>query len=235
MNTANVVSKKPHWFTNYRENLIKNMEIEEKRKKENIKKEKNETRREKYALNILNKLPEDLLPMCLEFLDENFKKKIYLTKITNLFKKYVGNLDILNSHKYEKYPIYLLMEKIPQQELIRFIKSGTPSKYYTKIYNNSLFYDDIDNKSLFKTLVERYKGYNNLSSHVCAWEITKIVAFLFDILIVEREDLYNNDFKEYKEYDLHFKKYERYAVRMINSIVYLHEKYKNKTFIPVKI
>ena len=41
------------------------------------------------------------------------------------------------------------------------------------------------------------------------------------------EELRKNSIKKFKEYDLHFKKYERYAVHMVNSIVCLHKTHKN--------
>jgi len=220
MNTSNVISKKPHWFDKYQENLIEQIEIEKRN-------ERNDVKREKRALKILKKLPQDLVNFCLEFLDEKFKKKNYLTKITNVFKKYIGNLDNLNSCNYEEYPIYKLLEDIPEKILIRFIKSGTPSKYYQKIFNNTLFNNYKVTNTLHKTLVQRYGGHNKLSYDVCAWEITKLVRFSFTEIIIEGENLFNTDFKKYKEYDLHFKKYEKYTTRLINSVVYLHNKYTN--------
>jgi hypothetical protein len=72
--------------------------------------------------------------------------------------------------------------------------------------------------------VDRYKG-NNLSYDICAWEITKLIRFAFKEIIIEGENLYNTDYKKYKEYDLHFKKYEKYTMRLLNSIIYLHNKY----------
>ena len=83
----------------------------------------------------MNKLPEDLLQLCLEFIDDKIKKHNYITKITNLFKKYVGSVNNLNSNNYKDYPIYNLLENIPEKQLIKFIKCGTPSKYYQKIYH----------------------------------------------------------------------------------------------------
>jgi hypothetical protein len=227
MNTSNVVSKKPHWFESYQENLIKNIEIEKTEENEMKKKEKKELKREKRALKILNKLPEDLVKVCLEFLDEDFKRKHYLTKITNLLKKYVGSVSNLDSDKYEDYPIYKLLKNLPRNVLVRFIRCGTPSKYYNKIFNDTLFNNYKVNKSLYKTLVERYEGHNKLHNHTCAWEITKLVRFAFKEIIIEGGNLYNTDMKQYKEYDLHFKKYQRYAVHMVNSIVCLHKNHTN--------
>jgi hypothetical protein len=221
MNTSNVISKKPHWFDNYQENLIEQIEIEKRKERKDVK-------REKRALKILKKLPEDIVKLCLEFVDEKIKRENHMTKITNLFKKYVGNLDNLNSNKYEEYPIFKLLKKIPQKTLIKFIKCGTPSRYYQKIFNNTLFNNYKVTTALHKTLVERYEGHNNLDSYTCAWEITKLVRFSFKEIIIEGENLYNTDLKKYKEYDLHFKKYERYATHLVNSIVYLHNKYTNK-------
>jgi len=43
--------------------------------------------------------------------------------------------------------------------------------------------------------------------------------------MIEGENLFNTDYKKYKEYDLHFKKYEKFTVSLLNSIVYLHKKY----------
>lgn len=80
--------------------------------------------------------------------------------------------------------------------------------------------------ALYKVLVDRYEGNNNLHSSTCAWEITKIISVSFKEIMIEGENLYNTDFKKYKEYDLHFKKYEKYTTRLINSVVYLHNKYK---------
>jgi hypothetical protein len=222
-----IVSKKPHWFDSYQENLIKNIEIEKIQEEETKKKERKELKREKRALKILNKLPEDLVNLCLEFLDENFKRKHYLTKVTNLFKKYVGSLANLDSDNYEDYPIYKLLKNIQRNVLVRFIRTGTPSKYYNKIFNDTLFNNYKVTKPLYKTLIERYEGHNNLHNHTCAWEITKLVRFAFKEIIIEGENLYNTDMKKYKEYNLHFKKYERYAVHMVNSIVCLHKTHKN--------
>jgi hypothetical protein len=213
-----IIPKKQHWFESYQEDLIKDI-------KSNKKTEKKELKQEKRALKILNKLPEDLLHLCLEFVDEKNKRKYYITKITNLFKKYVGNIDLLNSSKYEDYPIYQLLENIPQKHLIKFIKCGTPSRYYQKIYNNTLFNTYKVENAFYKNLVDRYEG-RKLSYDVCAWEITKLIRFAFKEIIIEGENLYNTDFKKYKEYDLHFKKYEKYIYRLLNSIIYLHNKYK---------
>jgi hypothetical protein len=222
-----IVSKKPHWYDSYQENLIKNIEIEKIQEEETKKKERKELKREKRALKILNKLPEDLVNLCLEFLDENFKRKHYLTKVTNLFKKYVGSVANLDSDNYEDYPIYKLLKNIQRNVLVRFIRTGTPSKYYNKIFNDTLFNNYKVTKPLYKTLIERYEGHNNLHNHTCAWEITKLVRFAFKEIIIEGENLYNTDIKKYKEYNLHFKKYERYAVHMVNSIVCLHKTHKN--------
>lgn len=220
MNAANVISKKPHWFDNYQENLIENIKTEKKA-------EKTARKQERRALRILNKLPEDIVKLCLEFVDEKQKKQNYLTRIANLLKKYVGNLDNLNSCKYQDFPIYKLLLNIPKHVLIKFIKCGTPSRYYQKIFNNTLFNSYKVKNSLYKTLVDRYEGANNLHSHTCAWEITKLVRCAFHEIMVEGENLYNTDYKKYKEYDLHFKKYEKYTIRLLNSIVYLHDKYTN--------
>lgn len=220
MNTANVISKKPHWFDKYQENLIENIKTEKKT-------EKNARKEERRALRILNKLPEDIVKLCLEFVDEKIKRENHMTKITNLFKKYVGNLGNLNSNKYEEYPIYKLLKKIPQKALIKFIKCGTPSRYYQKVYNHTLFNNYKVKNALYKVLVDRYKGDNNLDSYTCAWEITKIISVSFKEIMIEGENLYNTDLKKYKEYDLHFKKYEKYTTRLINSILYLHNKYTN--------
>jgi hypothetical protein len=221
MNANTSSTKKEHWFTTQQRELIENIKIEKKA-------EKTARKQERRALRILNKLPEDIVKLCLEFVDEKQKKQNHITKITNLFKKYVGNLDNLNSAKYEDFPIYKLLESIPKKILIKFIKCGTPSRYYQKIFNNTLFNNYKVKNSLYKTLVDRYEGPNNLHSHTCAWEITKLVRFAFNEIMVEGENLYNTDFKKYKEYDLHFKKYEKYTTRLINSIIYLHNKYTNK-------
>jgi len=213
-----IIPKKQHWFEGYQEDLIKNI-------KSNKKTEKKELKQEKRALKILNKLPEDLLQLCLEFVDEKNKRKYYITKITNLFKKYVGNKDLLISTKYDDYPIYQLLENIPEKNLIKFIKCGTPSRYYQKIYNNTLFNSYRVENAFYKNLVDRYED-RKLSYDVCAWEITKLIRFAFKEIIIEGENLYNTDFKKYKEYDLHFKKYEKYIYRLLNSIIYLHNKYK---------
>lgn len=221
MNANTSDSKKEHWFTIQQRELIENIKTEKKAEKTAVK-------QERRALRILNKLPEEIVKLCLEFVDEKQKKQNHLTKITSLFKKYVGNLDNLNSCKYQDFPIYKLLVNIPEKVLIKFIKCGTPSRYYQKIFNNTLFNTYKVKNSLYKTLVERYEGHNNLHNYTCAWEITKLVKFAFHEIIVEGENLYNTDYKKYKEYDLHFKKYEKYAIRMLNSIVYLHDKYANK-------
>jgi hypothetical protein len=215
---ANTI-KKTHWFDIHKEELIKDIKLREKT-------EKKELKQEKRALKILNKLPEELLQLCLEFVDEKNKRKYFITKFTNLFKKYIGNINNLNSNKYEEYPIYKLLENIPEKVLIKFIKCGSPSKYYQKIFNNSLFNSYKVQQSLYKTLIERYEGKENLYSSTCAWEITKLLRFSFNEIMIEGENLYNTDYKKYKEYDLHFKKYEKYTIHLLNSIVYLHNKYK---------
>ena len=217
MEQINATTKKEHWFESYQENLIK--DIKNKKKIE-----KRELRAEKAAISILNKLPEDLLQLCLEFIDDKLKKQFYITKITNLFKKYVGSLDKLNSNNYEDYPIYNLLENIPEKQLIKFIKCGSPSKYYNKIFNNTLFNNYKVKGSLYKNLVDRYEC-RKLSLHICAWEITKIVKFSFIETIIEGENLFNTDYKKYKEYRLHFEKYEKYTIRLLSSIIYLHKKY----------
>jgi hypothetical protein len=89
--------------------------------------------------------------------------------------------------------------------------------------NNRLFSDYKEKNSFYKTIVERYKD-RKLSYDVCAWEITKLINFAFKEIMIEGENLYNTDYKKYKEYDLHFKKYEKYTVRLLNSILYLHNK-----------
>lgn len=221
MNANISVSKKEHWFEIQQRELIENIKTEKKA-------EKTAKKQERRALRILNKLPEEIVKLCLEFVDEKQKKQNHLTKITNLFKKYVGNLDNLNSAKYENFPIFNLLENIPKKILIKFIKCGTPSRYYQKIFNNTLFNSYKVKNSLYKTLVDRYEGANNLDSYTCAWEITKLIRFAFNEIMVEGENLYNTDYKKYKEYDLHFKKYEKYIIHMLNSIVYLHDKYANK-------
>ena len=67
MDQINATTKKEHWFESYQENLIK--DIKNKKKIE-----KKELRFEKGAISILNKLPEDLLQLCLEFIDDKIKK-----------------------------------------------------------------------------------------------------------------------------------------------------------------
>ena len=175
MNISNVISKKPHWFDNYQENLIENIKIEKKT-------EKKAHKQERRALRILNKLPED---------------------------------------------IYELLIKIPKKTLIKFIKCGTPSRYYQKVYNHTLFNSYKVDNALYKVLVDRYEGHNNLESYICAWEITKLIAASFKEIMIEGENLYNTDFKKYKEYDLHFKKYEKYTTLLVKSVLYLHNKYTN--------
>lgn len=211
-------SNKEHWFTTQQRELIDDIKIEKRT-------EKKELKQERRALRILNKLPEDVVKLCLEFVDEKIKRENHMTKITNLFKKYVGNLNNLNSNKYRDYPIYDLLIKIPKNALIKFIKCGTPSRYYQKVYNHSLFNSYKVENALYKVLVDRYEGHNNLHSSTCAWEITKLIGASFKEIMIEGENLYNTDFKKYKEYDLHFKKYEKYITRLLNSIVYLHNKY----------
>lgn len=220
MNQQVNTSKKPHWFTSYQEGLIKDIKRREKT-------EKKELKHEKRALKILNKLPEELVQLCLEFLDDKFKKENHITKITNLLKKYVGGIDKLKTVDYEDYPIYKLMQKIPDKILLKFIKCGTPSRYFQKIMNNRLFSDYKEKTSFYKTIVERYKGAPNLlCNNICAWEITKLIRFSFKEIIIEGEELYDTDYKKYKEYILYFKNYEKYTIRLLNSIVYLHNKYK---------
>ena len=73
MNQQVNTSKKPHWFTSYQEGLIKDIKRREKT-------EKNELRREHSALVIFNNLPEELLQLCLEFIDEKLKKNSILQK-----------------------------------------------------------------------------------------------------------------------------------------------------------
>lgn len=220
MNQQVNTSKKPHWFTSYQEGLIKDINTREKTRKK-------ELRREHRALVILNNLPEELLQLCLEFLDEKLKKKLYITKITNLLKKYVGGIDKLKTVDYEDYPIYKLMQNIPDKVLVKFIKCGTPSRYYQRIHNNTLFNSYKVDNAFYKNLVDRYKG-RKLSYDVCAWEITKLIRFAFKEIMIEGENLYNTDYKKYKEYDLHFRKYEKYTIRLLNSIVYLHNKYSKE-------
>jgi hypothetical protein len=77
MNQQVNTSKKPHWFTIYQEGLIKDINTREET-------EKKELNCERGALKILDNLPEELLHLCLEFIDEKFKKKHNITKITNL-------------------------------------------------------------------------------------------------------------------------------------------------------
>ena len=48
--------------------------------------EKTAVKQERRALRILNKLPEEIVKLCLEFVDEKQKKQNHLTKITSLFK-----------------------------------------------------------------------------------------------------------------------------------------------------
>jgi hypothetical protein len=220
MNEKRENSKKPHWFTGYQEEIIKNIKLREKT-------EKKELKLEKYALKILNKLPEELVKLCFEFLDNNLKKKNHLTKITYLLKEYVGSVENLTSDEYENYPVYKLLTNIPDKVLLKFIKCGTPSRYYQKIMNNKLFYNYKEKHSFYKTLVERYPKCNILNFNICAWEITKLVRFSFKEIMIEGEELYNTDYKKYKEYELHFKKYEKYIIRLLNSIIYLHNKYIN--------
>jgi hypothetical protein len=220
MNQQVNTSKKPHWFTSYQEELIKDINTRKKT-------EKKELKDEKRALKILNKLPEELLQLCYEFVDDKIKKQNYITKITNLLKKYVGGIDKLKSVDYENYPIYNLMKNIPDKVLLKFIKCGTPSRYFQKIMNNRLFSDYKEKNSFYKTIVERYKGQQNLlSNNICAWEITKLIRFSFKEIIIEGDELYDTDYKKYKEYILYFKNYEKYTIRLLNSIVYLHNKYK---------
>jgi hypothetical protein len=216
MNQQATITKKTHWFDSYQEEVIKEMKLRKKT-------EKKELKDEKRALKILNKLPEELLQLCYEFVDDKIKKQNYITKITNLFKKYVGSLDNLHSDNYEDYPIYKILENIPEKNLIKFIKCGTPSRYYQRIHNNSLFSIYKVKNAFYKNLVDRYKD-RKLSYDVCAWEITKLIKFAFKEIMIEGENLYNTDYKKYKEYDLHFKKYEKYTVRLLNSILYLHNK-----------
>jgi len=220
MNQQVNTSKKPHWFTSYQEGLIKDINTRKKT-------EKKELKDEKRALKILNKLPEELVQLCYEFVDDKIKKQNYITKITNLLKKYVGGIDKLKSVDYENYPIYKLMKNIPDKVLLKFIKCGTPSRYFQKIMNNRLFSDYKEKNSFYKTIVERYKGQQNLlSNNICAWEITKLIRFSFKEIIIEGDELYDTDYKKYKEYILYFKNYEKYTIRLLNSIVYLHNKYK---------
>ncbi len=210
--------RKSHWFENYQEDIIKDIKIRKQT-------EKKELRREHSAIRILNRLPEELLQLCLEFVPEKIKREYYLTKITNLFKKYIDSIENLYSSRYEHYPIYKLIMNIPKKYLIQFIKSGTPSRYYQKVINHTLFNNYRVKKSFYKTLLERYKGHNNLTNDICAWEITKLVKFSFMEVIGEGNYLFETHFKKYKEYELHFKKYEKYTIRLLNSIIYLHDKY----------
>jgi len=219
MNQQVNTSKKSHWFTTYQEGLIKDIKTREET-------EKKELNCERGALKILDNLPEELLHLCLEFIDEKFKKKHNITKITNLLKKYVGGIDKLKTVDYEDYPIYKLMQNIPDKVLLKFIKCGTPSRYFQKIMNHKLFSVYKNKRSFYETIVELYKGEQDLlSNNICAWEITKLIRFSFKAIIIEGEELYDTDYKKYKEYILYFKNYEKYTVRLLNSIVYLHNKY----------
>ena len=60
------------------------------------------------------------MKLCFEFLDNNFKKKNHLTKITYLLKEYVGSVENLTSDEYENYPVYKLLTKIPDKVLLKF-------------------------------------------------------------------------------------------------------------------
>jgi hypothetical protein len=118
------------------------------------------------------------------------------------------------------------MQNIPDKVLLKFIKCGTPSRYFQKIMNHRLFSDYKEKNSFYKTIVEVYKGEQDLlSNNICAWEITKLIRFSFKAIIIEGEELYDTDYKKYKEYILYFKNYEKYTIRLLNSIVYLHNKY----------
>jgi hypothetical protein len=215
---TNESTKKGHWFTEYQQNLIQEIKIRDKT-------EKKELKQEKRALKLLQRLPDDIVRYCFEFLDEKVKIENNLTKIRYLYQKYVGDMDRLSSSNYEAYPIYKLLRRLPRYVLVKFIKSGSPAKYYNKIFNNTLFNNYKVNQSLYKTLVERYDGYKNLTVGVCAWEITKLIRFSIKEILIDGEELRERDCKKFKEYDLYFKKYEKYSERLINSILYLHNKY----------
>jgi len=212
-------NKKQHWFSKYQENLVEEIKLRNKT-------EKKELRKEKYLLKNLNRLPEDLIHYCFQFIEEKVKIENNLTKIRYLQKKYVGDIFRLSTDNYEDYPIYRLLESLPKDILHQFIKSGSPAKYYNKIYNNSLFHNFTLTNPLHKTLVGRYDGYKNLTVEVCAWEITKLIRFSIKEILIDGEELRKKDCKKFKEYELHFKKYEKYSERLINSILYLHDKYK---------
>ena len=211
--------KKQHWFSKYQKDLIQEI-------KKRDETEKKELKQEKRALKLLKRLPDDIIRYCFDFLDEKVKIDNNLTKIRYLCKKYVGHIERLSSNNYEVYPIYKLLLRLPRDVLVKFIKSGSPAKYYNKIFNNTLFNNYKVNLSLYKTLVERYDGYKNLTIDVCAWEITKLIRFSIKEILIEGEELRDKDCKKFKEYDLHFKKYEKYTEKLINSILYLHNKYK---------
>jgi len=107
---------------------------------ENYEKERTEEIDEIYetdALNRLDKAPEDLLPVCMEFLQRSVAKK--LSGPGYLFAKYVSpTFDELPSscdkrHFFLDCPLAGLLEQMPTDALQKFATYGTPAKYMIEI------------------------------------------------------------------------------------------------------
>jgi predicted metal-binding transcription factor (methanogenesis marker protein 9) len=95
-------------------------------------------RREKQALTLIDKLPEDLLPVILSYIPNNIVS-IITTEYED--KKYKDILRPFNCFNIDSptfgESIKQLLDRVPFDVLKKFIKFGGISKYFSEVFNNT--------------------------------------------------------------------------------------------------
>jgi len=194
------------------------------------------------VLNRLDKAPEDLLPVCMEFFQRPVAKK--LSGPGYLFDKYVSpTFDRLPSscdkrHFFLDCPLTGLLEEMPKEALQKFATYGTPARYMidicptyyqtyvTNMHSAILDYCDegITKEALVRYIIETVAmawdfstklGFKRYKAQFKFWNRANIHAFMNKPDRLAAWGAYKAASRKNFEVIMH---------KMIASIVYVHQK-----------
>jgi len=201
------------------------------------------------ALMTLDKMPEDLLPVCLEYIDHSVSKRIY--GVEYLFHKYVSTPD---NPCWTYYPgwktsfiicgfstsrLNAMLKQLPLDILLKFIKLGTPAKYMSDMCP---FYQQTFQTNMDSALLD-YCDEGIRKPLLIQWVI-EVVALAWGYSSRNGFARYKKQFSFWDEYDFDDfitnpdrlaafysyisasrKKFKGILHKLILSILYVHRKF----------
>jgi len=175
---------------------------------------------ENKALKLVNRLPEDLLPVIFEYIPSNIVNVITNEYDYKKYKNYLRLFSCLNvgSSTFGDN-ISRLLDKIPLDILIKFIKFGGISKYFSEIYHNT------NGKTMFDfynaRCIEYYKK--------CCFGTNKKITYRKDYIdyLTRCHDIFKDSIFDLlknareREYRTHDKKFRKMVLVILKNIVYV--------------